>query len=503
MIFFFDKSFIIILLINLLYSQCIAENTCFPSGFKIGVASSAYQTEGAWNVSDKGINNWDTFTHGKNQGNSNEDNTGDIASDSYNKYKEDIQIISDIGFDYYRLSLSWARILPNGFANKISEEGVQHYKNVLDELHAKGIEPFVTIYHWDHPDVLDKLGGWTNELMVDYFEDYARIVFQEFGSRVKLWATINEPNINCLSSYSTGVYAPGFKMPGIGPYICVHNMLKAHTRAYEIYDEEFRQINNGKIGIVIAGFYHFSVEENDTESSDVAFQYESGWIAHPIFSKNGDYPPVMKERIGENSKLEGYPRSRLPEFSPDWIQRIKGTSDYFGLNHYSSNLVKSVPKNPITGWINDSGIVSSVDKSWMRAASIWLSVVPKGFRSILNKIKCEYNNPPVFITENGYSGYANESDIQDINRINYFYSYIEEMLLAINVDGCNVHRYTAWSILDSFEWDMEYKERFGIVHVDFNNPNRTRTPRLSASWLGCVLNRRKLISFDEFNANRI
>ncbi|XP_044014778.1 myrosinase 1-like [Aphidius gifuensis] len=466
-----------------------------PDGFKIGAATAAYQIEGGWNISDKGKNNWDEFTNSKSHLILDGSN-GNNACNFYHKYKEDIQIIKNAKLNHFRLSLSWSRILPTGFADKISQEGVQYYKNVLDELHAQGIEPFVTINHFDIPHVIEKMGGWTNELIVDYFGDYARIVFQEFGSRVKFWSTINEPSILCESTYHLGVFPPGMKLRDIGMYICGHNVLKAHARAYRIYDEEFRKIQNGKISIVLNCNHYIPVNDNEIDSCKIAHGFDCDWFSHPIYSKNGDYPSIMKKKIYERSKSQGYLRSRLPEFSPYWIDYIKGTFDYFGLNHYVTRMTKSIEKNIQ----DDSGVVKLINETWETTGSNEKQVVPEGIGGILRKIKNDYNNPPVYILENGRAGCGNESDINDIDRIKYHYSYMKEVLLAVNRDGCNVKAYTVWSFMDNFEWARGYSERYGLVYVNFTDSNYTRIPRLSLSWFSHIIKNKKLINFEEFNS---
>lgn len=460
----------------------------FPEDLIIGASTASYQIEGAWNESGKGESVWDRFTHNKPQY-IEDGSTGDVACDSYHKYKEDVAILKDIGFDFYRFSISWTRIFPTGFPNKISAEGIKYYNDLIDELKSKGLEPFVTIYHWDHPQVLEKLGGWTNSLMIDWFTSYARVVIKEFGHKVKFFATLNEPMVFCPEGYGGLTKAPGINLHLYAEYICMHNVLKAHAKVYHMYDEEFRPTQKGKIGIVNPCQYYFSKEENDTQTRDVAFQYSCGWVSHPIFSKKGDYPQVMRERIDENSKLQGWPSSRLPKFTPDEIKYIRGSSDFFGLNHYTSFIAIPQMRKKGSLWFNDAGYYRTVNPKWPGAASSWLKVVPEGFRHMLNKIRREYNNPVVYVTENGYS---DRDGLNDYGRMNYYHSYIEQLLLAIK-DGCKVKGYAFWSLLDNFEWEKGYTERFGIIHVDFNDPNRKRELKNSAKWFKNVLRSRKLL----------
>lgn len=462
------------------------EDQKFPQGFAIGTATSSYQIEGAWNISDKGENVWDHFTHRVDSIVHNK-STGDVACNSYNLYKEDVKIIKNIGFDFYRFSISWGRILPNGFPNYVSKEGLKYYHNLLDELIAKGIKPYVTLYHWDHPQTLEKLGGWTNELMVQWFTDYARIVFRELGPKIKIFYTVNEPYMFCGYGYGSTLLAPGTNMSGIASYLCGHNVLKAHASAYHLYNEEFRKKQKGTIGIVNICNSYIS-KTNDTKLENDAFQFTCGWFSHPIFSKTGDYPSVMKKLVKEDSLRNGWPKSRLPVFSKKWIKFIKGTSDFFGLNHYTSQMIEPGISNE-TNLLHDFNAIVSSDPKWPRAKSFWLAVVPEGFRMILLRLKKEYGNIAIHITENGYSDHG---VLWDENRVEFYYSYLKEMLKAIHLDGCNVQSYTAWSLLDNFEWASGYSDRFGLVHVDFDKPSRERTLKYSAKWFKSLLKVRKL-----------
>ncbi|XP_032684092.1 myrosinase 1-like isoform X3 [Odontomachus brunneus] len=461
----------------------------FPKNFLLGVASSAYQIEGGWNQDGKGVNVWDQWVHDHPDAIYDHSN-GDVACDSYNKYKEDVQLLKEIGVDFYRFSLSWSRILPNGYSNVINYDGLNYYKNLIDELLANGIKPFVTIYHWDHPNIFESMGGWTNELMVDWIADYARVVFKELGPKVKYFMTINEPTILCNEAYVTGEWAAGKKLGSTGKFLCLHNILKAHAKIYHIYDEEFRKEQNGQIGIVTCCGGLFAKTPNDTAAVDTAFQFDCGVITSPIYSKTGDYPEVVKHHIAENSKLEGFSKSILPKFSPEWIHYIKGTSDFLGLNHYTSRLVETVPHVNGQAWYEYSGINMTIDPSWPLGGSKWLRVVPDGLQQIITKLTKEYGRVPIYVSENGYSNIYD--DINDDNRISYLYSYMDKMLSAIYDDGCNVKGYTVWSLMDNFEWARGYSERFGIVHVNFTDPNRTRTPKSSMKWYKNVIQTRKL-----------
>ncbi|XP_076227337.1 myrosinase 1 [Nomia melanderi] len=460
----------------------------FPKNFLLGAATAAYQIEGAWNVSDKGESTWDRFCHAKDGRVVNND-TGDVAANSYYKYKEDVALLKKIGFTTYRFSVSWLRILPTGFPNKVSRDGVKYYNDLIDELLANGIEPLMTIYHWDHPQIMEDAGGWTNAEMVNWFADYARVVFKEFGSKVKRFIPINEPCVICEMGYSKGLHAPGKKLHGIGEYLCVHNVLKAHAKVYRIYQNEFKTTQQGEVGFMVNTNGYLPKNSPDTKSVDIAYTFSVGWILNPVYTEAGDYPEMMKKMVANKSLEQGYPKSRLPEFEPEWIAYIKQTSDFLALNHYTSKLVSPGCSGEIPSQLNDQGLSFDIDPSWKPSASSWLKVVPEGLRNVLRELSLKYGNPPIYITENGFS---DSGCLNDTDRIDYHRSYLKEMLLAMHIDGVNVRGYYAWSLLDNFEWERGYSERFGIIFVDFNNPERPRTLKQSASWWQKIIRDRKL-----------
>lgn len=380
----------------------------------------------------------------------------------------------------YRFSLSWPRLLPTGFPNKISKDGVAYYHNLIDELLANNIEPIATIYHWDHPQVIEDAGGWLNPHIVDWFSDYVKVVYKEYAPKVKKFITLNEPADNCIHVYNMGIHASAKKeLHGIAEYICGENMLKAHARAYRIYQDKYKRLYNGSVGINIHSRYFYPKNENDSEIFERAFQFSTGWMLHPIYSEKGDYPEIMKNLIAEKSKKQGFPRSRLPELGSFWVDYISGTSDFLAVNHYTSVVSERGDDEMEPSYFNDQGLIHSQDPTWRTTISVWLKIVPEGFGNILRKLADEYNNPVMYITENGVSG---NSSIDDDHRINYYQEYLKEMLVAINRDKVNIKGYLLWSFLDSFEWDRGYSEPFGIIHVNFTDPERKRTLKKSAYW---------------------
>ncbi|XP_037379182.2 LOW QUALITY PROTEIN: lactase/phlorizin hydrolase [Talpa occidentalis] len=459
----------------------------FPEGFVWSVASAAYQIEGAWREDGKGLSIWDTFSHTPLRvGN---DDTGDVACDSYHKIAEDVVALQNVGVSHYRFSVSWPRILPDGTTKYINEAGIDYYVRLIDALLAANIKPQVTIYHWDLPQALQDVGGWENETIVQRFKEYADVLFQRLGDKVKFWITLNEPFVTASQGYGYGTSAPGISFrPGTAPYIVGHNLIKAHAEAWHLYNDVYRARQNGIISITINSDWAEPRDPSNQEDVEAArryVQFMGGWFAHPIF-KNGDYNEVMKTRIRDRSLAQGLNKSRLPEFTESEKKRINGTYDFFGFNHYTTVLAYNLNH---AAWISsfdaDRGVASITDRSWSDSGSFWLKMTPFGFRRILNWLKEEYNNPPIYVTENGVSQRGGEGDLNDTARIYYLRRYINEALKAVQ-DKVDLRGYTVWSLTDNFEWAMGFEERFGLHFVNYTDPSLPRIPRASVKFYASV-----------------
>ncbi|CAG9794703.1 unnamed protein product [Diatraea saccharalis] len=268
---------------------------------------------------------WDSYTH-KHPEFVKDGVNGDVADDSYHLYHRDIEMLRELGVDHYRFSIAWSRILPTGLINNINERGLDYYDNLIDELQKYNIEPVVTLYHMDLPQRLQDMGGWANPLSVEWFEDYARVLFEKYAGKVKYWVTINQPNNICMDGYGDKTMAPAINMKGIADYICVKNVMVAHAKVYRLYEKKYKKKCNGLVGIALALNWADPVN-NKTENVKAVEDYREftiGLYMNPIWSKEGDYPKVVKDLIAKKSKEQGFTKSRLPELSTEEKAMLKG-----------------------------------------------------------------------------------------------------------------------------------------------------------------------------------
>ena len=455
----------------------------FPENFMWGSATSSYQIEGAWNEGDKGLSIWDAFTH--TPGKVVNGDTGDVACDHYYRFRDDVQLMADMGLPAYRFSLSWPRIQPLGYGD-VNAEGILFYSHLIDELLEKGITPWATLYHWDLPLALQlEHDGWLNPRIADFFADYARICYDAFGDRVKHWITLNEPWVSAILGYGQGVFAPG-RFSTAEPYQAAHQMLRAHGKAVDVYRREFGH-QKGIIGITNNCDWREPATDapEDHAAAERALEFFLGWFADPIY--RGDYPDSMRQRVAD----------RLPQFSAEDRALIQGSSDYFGLNHYTTMLAAEAGEDAgeISAFGNggiteDQDVELTVDPSWKKTDMDW-AVVPWGFRKLLEWIDERYDHPEIIVTENGaaFDDPLRDGRVHDARRIEFLEGYLTACHEAIQ-NGVNVSGYFLWSLLDNFEWALGYTKRFGIHHVDFNTLDRV--PKDSAKWYRDVIARNGL-----------
>lgn len=457
----------------------------FPKDFIWGSATASYQVEGAYNEDGRGPTIWDTFSHA---GKCAHNDTGDVADDHYHRVDEDIALMTKMGVGWYRMSIAWSRIFPTGVA-PANPAGIAHYRKELESLRAQGLKPLVTLYHWDLPQALEDIGGWRNPSIQAAYVQYATTAFASFGDLVSMWATFNEPWCTSWLGHGNGQQAPGrcsdrtICAEGDSwtePYIVAHNIILSHAAAVKVYREQFQGSQGGKIGIVLNCDWPEPYSVADEEANVRQLQFSLGWFAYPIFY--GDYPPLMKQYAG----------SRLPTFTPEQSALVKGSHDYFGLNHYSSYYVQNLD-NPgnAQGWAFDVHTGSTrYDQHntpiGKEADSSWLWVVPWGIRKMLNHVSQTYGQPDIVVTENGVD-VPNESSLplnealNDDFRVDFYRDYLTEASKALNEDGVKLKGYFAWSLMDNFEWSDGYSKRFGLHYVDYKD-NQRRYPKKSSKF---------------------
>ncbi|GLT36956.1 hypothetical protein SLA2020_113010 [Shorea laevis] len=500
--------FLALLLITLFLSHAIATSTpstpshhvsssfnrsSFPPGFVFGTASASYQYEGAAEADGRGPSIWDTFTH-KFPGRIADGSNGDVAIDFYHRYQEDVQIMKEMGTDAFRFSISWSRLLPRGkLSGGLNQEGIDFYNNLINDLLSNGLQPFVTIFHWDLPQALeDGYGGFLSPHIVDDFRDFAELCFKEFGDRVKHWITLNEPWTYSSGGYSDGSLAPGRCSKWVSqacqagdsatePYLVAHHLLLSHAAAVKLYRQKYQASQKGKIGITLVCHWMvpYSNSKSNIAAAERALDFMLGWFMDPL--NFGEYPESMRRLVGQ----------RLPKFSREQSAMVKSSFDFIGMNYYTAMYAANVPVANLVNisYSTDSLANLTSERGGMligpRAASSWLYVYPRGIRDLLLHTKKKYNNPTIYITENGVDEFNNSTltlkqALNDPMRIDYYHRHLLFLHRAIE-DGVNVKGYFAWSLLDNFEWASGYTVRFGINYVDYKDGLK-RYPKQSAIW---------------------
>lgn len=476
----------------------------FDDDFLWGVATAAYQVEGAWDEDGKGESIWDHMLHNKYEDDGRPSDNGDIACDSYHKIDEDILNLQRLGVKHYRFSISWPRVMPDGFTK--NPKGMAYYIKLARRLREVGIEPMPTLYHWDLPQVLEDMGGFMSTEFPGWFEQYSNYCFEELGQYIKYWITFNEPWNVCLLGYEGGGFAPNVNYSGAGNYWCAKNMIVGHALAYHSYHNNFADRFGGEVGITMGGEYAEPYTDNDVDvlAADRMMQFRLGLWLHPIY-RNGDWPEIVKDNIARKNQRYyelNIPRdplddeleskfnitidNRLPLFTEEEKALIAGTGDFLGVNSYTTQSVKDGRNDPYNerrdlNYGNDPD-ASELDPcesglSCEQGYPGWLTIVPWGLRRLLAWYDLEYNHPKMIITENGFGSWLNKNlnrDVDDFERANWYKRYINEMLKSIKLDGTNIIGYTAWSFMDNLEWTTGYYAKFGLYAVDMDDPARPR-----------------------------
>jgi len=435
----------------------MANKIHFPENFIWGAATASYQVEGAWNKHGKGESTWDRFTHtpGKIRNN----DTGDVADDHYRLWKKDIGHMKKLGLKAYRFSISWPRVFPNG-RGKINQKGLDFYNKLVDSLLDANIIPFITLDHWDLPQVLEDEGGWSVRSTVDAFIEYTDLMTRTLGDRVKNWITHNEPAVVAWMGYGTGIHAPGLKDYKLA-VPASHHLLLSHGLAVPV----IRSNSSGaEVGIVLDVWWR-QAASNSKADLDL-MRREDGllvrWFLDPLYGQG--YP---SDQIESFTRMGALPNG-LNFVQPGDMDVISVPTDFLGLNYYSRNVYRAnVPDN-------DPPTVFTQPKSPETWTEINWEVYPDGLTHVLERLYTNYQTPKIYITENGAS-YSTPPDgkgnVSDEHRINYLRTHFVAMHRALEA-GVPLAGYFLWSLLDNFEWSWGYMQRFGIIWVDYETQKR-------------------------------
>jgi beta-glucosidase len=433
----------------------------FPENFRFGVASSAYQIEGATGEAGRGESIWDRFC--REPGRVERGENGDVACDHYHRYVEDLDLMALLGLKLYRFSIAWPRLLPDG-KGKPNQAGIDFYRRLSEGLLERDIAPLPTLYHWDLPQALQDEGGWLNRDTAARFAEYAVVAYEALGDLVDTWLTHNEPWVVAYEGYGWGSKAPG-ERNWRSAFIAAHHVLLSHGLAVRAFREERGW--KGEIGIALnlMPAYPLNGTADDFAAAHLADGFHNRWFLDPVL--RGGYPVDMVAEITHRfGPLDG--------IRPGDLETIAEPIDFLGVNYYSSDRVYADPDEPLLG-------VSAAKPSGETTSMGW-EVTPRALYDLLLRLRRDYGEIPVVITENGaafdddppVNGY-----VDDPRRLAYLRSHLEEVAHAI-ADGVDVRGYCAWSLLDNFEWERGYSKRFGIVYVDYETLRRI--PKASALW---------------------
>lgn len=415
----------------------------FPEGFVFGAATSAYQIEGA-SFGGAGASHWDTFA--ATPGNVVRAEDGAIACDHYHQWPGDLDLVRDAGFDAYRFSMSWARVVPDG-RGQVNPEGLDFYERLIDGMLERGLQPWATLYHWELPAPLADLGGWRNRDVAKWFADYAGVIMERLGDRIHATATINEPWCVAWLSHFLGLHAPGIRDIRAAAR-AMHHILLAHGTAIEA----MRAAGYGNLGAVFN--FEYAAPGDDSPGAAKATALNDAiynrWFVEAVFNKS--YPAEV---------LEGLER-HLPSGWQDDFDVIAAPVDWVGVNYYTRSLVVADPDTPWPSMKPVPGPLPKTDMDW--------EIYPEGLGHFLRRLNAiTPEGLPIHVTENGMADGVPTEDRARIDFLNRHFAVARQAI----ADGVPLKGYFVWSLLDNYEWAMGYEKRFGMVHVDFDTLKRT------------------------------
>lgn len=424
----------------------------FKKDFIWGTAAASYQVEGGAFDDGRGLSIWDVFSH--TPGKIYSGHNGDTACDGYHRFKEDLDIMASLGIKSYRFSVSWPRLLPQG-TGMVNEKGVEFYNNLIDEMLSRSIIPCMTLYHWDLPYSLHLKGGWLNDDSPEWFYEYAKLIADRFGDRVKTFITFNEPQVFSGCGYLAGNHAPGYHLDMPEIMRIGFNVQKAHGMAVKA----LRTVKDAKIGITSASTPAIPLTESPEDIEAARSSYFHSEANNFIFSDEFWLDPIIKGRYPD--WVRDFGRIGAPEITDEDIKLINQPVDFIGMNIYQGRFVgKDTP------YVHEKQGAPHTAMNWpiTEQALYW---GPKFYYERYNK--------PIMITESGLSccdWISLDGKVHDESRIDYLKRYIAQLKRACT-EGVEVDGYYVWSILDNFEWGEGYKDRFGIVYVDYETQKRT------------------------------
>ncbi|MDT0441777.1 GH1 family beta-glucosidase [Streptomyces johnsoniae] len=437
----------------------------FPEGFAWGTATASYQIEGAVHEDGRLPSVWDTFSH--TPGKVFRNQTGDLADDHYHRYPEDISLLADLGVTHYRFSLAWPRIQPEGYG-PVNGAGVDFYSRLVDGLLDHGIQPWVTLYHWDLPQVLEDAGGWPRRETAEKFAEYAALIHQRLGDRVQDWTTLNEPWCAAFLGYASGHHAPG-RTDGAAAVRAAHHLMLGHGLAAEV----LRAQGARSVGVTV-NLYPVDAVTDSAADRDAARRIDglmNRFFLDPML--RGSYPADVLKDIAEVTGTEHVRDGDLAT--------IAAPLDFLGVNYYSRHVVRAgVPRPGPTHWVGSQD-VEFVKRGVPQTEMGW-EIDPDGLYETLTRVSREYGPLPLYVTENG-AAFADEvtreGRVHDEDRRRYLEEHFRAAHRAL-AEGVDLRGYFVWSLLDNFEWAHGYSKRFGLVHVDFET--QVRTLKDSGRW---------------------
>ncbi|KAL3668997.1 hypothetical protein V7S43_006284 [Phytophthora oleae] len=496
-----------------------ADSRCFPDDFLFGSATASYQVEGAVKEGGRTPSIWDDYCRTQPGL-----KCANVADDFYHRYKGDVKLMTDMGLQSFRFSVSWSRVMnwdTETSRMRPNPEGIAFYHSLIDELTSSGIVPILTIYHWDLPIELHtqlREKGWLDTEIIDHYVEYANLLFNEYGNTVNYWTTFNEPLSFVAGGYALSMGAPGYTGSLTQAYTVGHNVLLSHGYAVK----KFRELkiagvigDKARISIVLNADYVYPVDPSDVADVEAAsrkLEFDVGWFLSPLVT--GDYPPVMREIVGD----------RLPQFYGDQSKLLKGSYDLFMLNSYASRQVTScnsktsnkdcdtlLPGFERDRGIDDSHIIPGTRERSKKAQQdphcAFFTAYPPAYLDIIKWLHKHDKSADILLTENGWCG---DDEVENLDQLWYFQAYLEQVHKAITEENIPIIGYTAWSLLDNFEWGS-YESRFGLFYVNYTSETGSpdyyeskpsdlaRIPRPSAKWFQKVATS-KCLNQDEASA---